>query len=188
MLEANLRHFELDLVTRQLIPEPDRRLPVIAFADLVGYTRLTEAEGDSRAVAVAATLQELAEAAARSHGGRVIKLLGDGAMLRFDDVGAAAGALLELAAVAPKGGLGAVHLGLERGAVIERDGDVFGGTVNLAARIAASAAAGELLAGPGAAAGLRQDERFVLTPLGGRKLKGFAQPVPVWSVQPAGRS
>jgi adenylate cyclase len=188
MLEANLRHFELDLVTRQVIPEPDRRLPVIAFADLVGYTTLTEAEGDARAVAAATALQELADSAAMAHGGRVIKLLGDGAMLRFDDPGTAASALLGLRTTAPEGGLGAVHLGVESGPVIERDGDVFGGTVNLAARIAASADAGELLAGPGAAASLQHDPRFVLTPLGGRELKGFAASVPVWSVQSSGSS
>jgi len=183
MLEANLRHFELDLVTRQVIPEPDRQLPVIAFADLVGFTILTETEGDAHAVAAAALLQDLADAAATTHGGRVIKLLGDGAMLRFDDAGAAATALLELRTTALEGGLGAVHLGIECGSVIERDGDVFGRTVNLAARIAGRAGAGELLAGPGAAGRLRDDARFVLARLGDRELKGFASPVPVWSVQ-----
>jgi adenylate cyclase len=188
MLEANLSHFERDLVARQIIPEPDRSPPVIAFADLVGYTRLTEAEGDARAVAAAARLQALADQAATVHGGRVIKLLGDGAMLRFDDVAAAAMAMLSLGALVPEGGLGAVHLGIEHGAVIERDGDVFGGTVNVAARIAASAGPGELLAGPGAASALRGDSRFTITPLGGRELKGFASPVPVSRVQASDRS
>ncbi len=54
------------------------RLPVIALADLVGYTRLTETEGDARAVAAAARLQTLADKAAMTHQGRVIKLLGMG--------------------------------------------------------------------------------------------------------------
>jgi class 3 adenylate cyclase len=183
MLDANLRHFERDLVSRGVIPQPDRKLPVIGFADLVGYTRLTETEGDARAVDAAARLQALAEQVAREQRGRVIKLLGDGAMLRFDDVGDAAGAMLGLASSAPDAGLGAVHLGIECGPVVERDGDAFGRTVNLAARIAAGAGPGELLAGPGAAAGLEGDARFVLTPLGGRDLKGFGVPISIWRVQ-----
>jgi len=185
MLDANLRHFERDLVTRGVIPQPDRKLPVIAFADLVGYTRLTETEGDARALDAATQLQALAEEAARDRRGRVIKLLGDGAMLHFDDAGAAAGAMLGLATTAPDARLGAVHLGIECGPVVERDGDVFGRTVNLAARIAASAEPGELLAGPAAAAALENDSRFVVTPLGGREFKGFGAPVPVWRVQSA---
>ncbi|HEX7171702.1 MAG TPA: adenylate/guanylate cyclase domain-containing protein [Candidatus Limnocylindria bacterium] len=183
MLDANLRHFERDLVARGVIPQPDRQLPVIAFADLVGYTRLTESEGDARAVEAASHLQSLSEEAARGSGGRVIKLLGDGAMLRFDDVSAAADAMLALAEAASGPGLGAVHLGIECGPVVERDGDAFGRTVNLAARIAASAGPGELLAGPGAAPGLEHDPRFTTVSLGARELKGFAAPIPIWRVQ-----
>lgn len=185
MLAANLRHFERDLVARDLIPAPEHGHPVIAFADLVGFTALTEAEGNARAVEAAAQLQVIAEAAATSHAGRVVKLLGDGALLRFRDVAAAAFAMLEVARAVPQQGLGAAHLGLERGAIVERDGDVFGSSVNLAARIAGSAGAGELLVGPAAAEGLHADPRFVLTPLGEREFKGFGSPVPVWRAQSA---
>jgi class 3 adenylate cyclase len=183
MLDANLRHFERDLVTRGIIPQPDRQLPAIAFADLVDYTRLTELEGDARALDAAVRLQALAEEVARDSRGRVIKLLGDGAMLRFDDVRSAAGAMLAAAAAAPERGLGAVHVGIECGPVVERDGDVFGRTVNLAARIAASARSHELLAGPRAAASLQGDPRFAVVAQGDRELKGFPAPVPVWRIQ-----
>jgi adenylate cyclase len=188
MLDANLRHFERDLVTRGVIPQPNRELPVIAFADLVDYTRLTELEGDARALDAASRLQALAEEVARERDGRVIKLLGDGAMLRFDDVGSAAAAMLTAVAVAPRNGLGALHVGIECGPVVERDGDVFGRTVNLAARIAASAGSHQLLAGPGAAAGLHRDPRFAVVAEDARELKGFAAPVPVWRVQSVGGS
>ena len=111
------------------------------------------------------------EAAVRAHGGRVVKLLGDGVMFRFADLGTATSALLELVETVPASGLGPAHLGMERGLVIERDGDVFGRTVNLAARIAGAAAPGEVLAGPDAAAGLGADARFALEPAGIRELR-----------------
>ena len=183
VLEANLRHFERDLVSRSLLPAPRRRHPVVAFVDLVGYTAMTQSEGDARAVEAAAQLQTLAEDAAAAHGGRVVKLLGDGALLRFEDLVEAATALLNLsAAVAEHAPVGA-HLGLERGPVLERDGDVFGGTVNLAARVAAAAGPGEVLAGPDAANGLGDDPRFTLVPYGSREFRGFHSPVPVWLVR-----
>ncbi len=78
MRAVNLELFERDLVARQVIPQSRRDPPVIAFADLVGYTQMTEAHGDALAVRVAGGLQDLAEAAVRAHGGRVVKLLGDG--------------------------------------------------------------------------------------------------------------
>ena len=187
VLEANLRHFERDLVSRGLVAAPDRGHPVIAFADLVGFTRLTEAEGDAVAVAIVAQFQTLAEAAAGRNGGRVVKLLGDGALLRFGDVASAASAMLGLALEVAKHGLGAAHLGMEQGPVLERDGDVFGGTVNVAARIAASAGSGELLLGPAAATTLQGDLRFVITALGEREFRGIGAPVPVCRVQSADR-
>jgi adenylate cyclase len=106
-------------------------------------------------------------------------------MFRFDEAAAAAMAMLDLAVGIPGSGLGPAHLGLELGSVIERDGDYFGRTVNLAARIASSASAGDVLAGPGAAASLAADDRFALVSAGERALKGFADPISVWRVQSA---
>lgn len=182
MQSVNLELFERDLVEREVIPARPPRPPTIAFADLVGYTRMTDVQGDQRAVDAASRLQELAEAAARAHGGRVVKLLGDGAMFRFDGTDTAAAAMLELAETIPASGLGPAHLGLETGPIIERDGDQFGRTVNLAARIASAAGAGEVLAGPDAAAALATDDRFALVEGGERQLKGFSPPIAVWRV------
>jgi adenylate cyclase len=57
----------------------------VVFVDLSGYTRLTEEHGDEVAVRFATTLQREADAAASANDGRLVKLLGDGAMLRFPD-------------------------------------------------------------------------------------------------------
>jgi adenylate cyclase len=185
MRAVNLELFEEDLVARQVIPERPPDLPLIAFVDLVGYTRMTEAQGDARAVYAAARLQALAEAAANRHDGRVVKLLGDGALLRFGNPGSAAAALLALADEVPAAGLGPAHIGLERGPVVERDGDVFGRTVNLAARLSGAASGGQVLLGPAASDAIVDDHRYAVVDVGTRELKGFASPIRVHQLQPA---
>jgi class 3 adenylate cyclase len=142
----------------------------LAFVDLTGYTALTEQGGDATAVRLAERLAELAEAAAASHGGRVVKLLGDGAMLHFDDeLDAVRGALTLVESIAGSD-LPAAHAGVHAGSVIERDGDYFGATVNLAARIAAQAEAGQVLTSGAVAVQGASD--LVFEPLGARTLKG----------------
>ncbi len=78
--------FERFLATRGLAPTPDPLgPPAIAFVDLSGFTALTNERGDESAVRAASSLQREADAAATRHGGRLVKLLGDGAMLRLAD-------------------------------------------------------------------------------------------------------
>jgi adenylate cyclase len=119
--------------------------PAVAFVDLSGFTSATQAHGDEQATRMVAGLQDLADATARAHAGRVVKLLGDGAMLRFERPVDAIAAALSMIVEVPASGLPAVHIGIHAGPLIERDGDVYGHTVNLASRIAGRAEAGELL-------------------------------------------
>ena len=75
-------------------------------------------------------------------GGRLVKVLGDGVLLRFSEAMPALEAALDLVeTVEPRGSV-AAHAGVHTGPVVERDLDVFGGTVNRASRIAAAAAGG----------------------------------------------
>jgi class 3 adenylate cyclase len=116
----------------------------VAFVDLSGFTRVTEEHGDEVAVRLATSLQRVAETAAADHDGRLVKLLGDGAMLWFPD--AERGVLASLATVQGlSAGTVPPHAGVHAGPVIERDLDLFGRTVNLASRIAEAAGAGEIL-------------------------------------------
>lgn len=101
--------------------------------------------GDDVAAAAATKLAEVADAGARASGGRVVKLLGDGVLLRFDSAVAAIGAVLALVAEVPRAGLPAAHAGVAAGRVVVRDGDVFGRTVNLASRVAAHAGPGQVV-------------------------------------------
>jgi adenylate cyclase len=137
--------FEEFFASRGLgLPPPRVGPPAVAFVDLSGFTRVTEERGDEVAVRFAATLQREAEAAAAHHDGRLVKLLGDGAMLWFPD--AERGVLASLSMVQAMGSDDLPpHAGVHAGPVIERDLDLFGRTVNLASRIAEAAGPGEVL-------------------------------------------
>jgi class 3 adenylate cyclase len=139
--------FERFLASRGLARPPDPLgPPAIVFVDLSGFTRLTRERGDESAVRIATSLQRRADEAAQRHGGRLVKLLGDGAMLRLIDATAGVDAALDLVEIMSGEGTLSSHAGVHAGPVIERDLDVFGQTVNLASRIADVAGPGEVLA------------------------------------------
>ena len=148
--------------------------PAVAFIDLTGFTRLTEERGDEVAAAIAMRLGELTTDTVRGHGGRVVKLLGDGVLVRFDDASAAADASLDLLTALVAAGLPSGHAGLASGPLIARDGDVFGRTVNLAARIADATPDGHLYA-PETVAAVLPPDRFDLLPVDGAVLQGIGR-------------
>jgi adenylate cyclase len=159
-------------------PAPDAP-PGLCFVDLAGFTALTESAGDAAAARLASMLGELAERAAALHDGRVVKLLGDGAMLYFDEPLDAARGALELVRQIDRSDLPPARGGAHAGPVIERDGDYFGRTVNVAARTAAQATPGQVLASETLARSQAPDLRF--RPIGGRELKGLGS-VPLFEV------
>jgi adenylate cyclase len=155
-----------DLGVRPARSEP----PGLAFVDLTGYTRLTESGGDEMAAQLAIRLADLSETAASRHEGRVVKLLGDGAMLHFGRGLDAVRGALALVDLIEASDLPPAHAGVHSGPVIERDGDYFGATVNLAARISAQAGAGQVVTSAAVAGSAAADLRF--EPLGAREMKG----------------
>ena len=171
--------FESRLVgAGRLTPRPESP-PAVAFVDLSGFTTMTETHGDEAAASAAARLQEIAHAAVGPAGGRVVKLLGDGALMRFPSSAAAIRTVLDLIEEIPAAGLEAAHAGVAAGRLVIRDGDVFGRTVNLAARIAGHAEPGQVVVEEGAVIALPQGiARF--EPIGRVALKGIATPVSLW--------
>src|SRR6266516_3997928 len=139
----NLKEF---LSTRGLAPAPTPGPPpAVAFVDLSGYTMMTEELGDETAARTSDLLRERAEAVAEAEGGRLVKLLGDGAMLWFRDPARAVAAAARLVReMTDELGVPA-HAGVAAGPVIQRDLDLFGRTVNMASRIAGQAGPGEIV-------------------------------------------
>jgi adenylate cyclase len=157
------------------------RPPAICFVDLTGYTCLTEERGDEEAAHVAGRLAALVNNLSRSRRGRPVRWLGDGGMFHFPEPRAAVAAGLDVVERAPAIGLPAAHVGIHTGPVVFQDGDVYGATVNEAARIASYARAGQVVVSEETAHRSGGDEhRF--RPLGPVHLKGVARPLPLYQV------
>jgi adenylate cyclase len=121
------------------------RPPAVCFLDLTGYTRLTQERGDQAAAEVAARLATLVRRSAQEHGGTPVKWLGDGVMFYFRAPAAGVLAALEMVEAVGRQGIPPAHVGILAGPVVFQEGDYFGRTVNLAARIGEYARPGEVL-------------------------------------------
>jgi class 3 adenylate cyclase len=161
------------------LPARTTRPTAVAFVDLAGFTSLTVERGDEAAATAAATLFDLADRAVRMSGGRVVKQLGDGVLLRLPDSETAIRTVAAIVEAMVDAGLPPGHAGIAAGPVFVRDGDIFGRTVNLASRIADAAGAGEVLVEEGLVVALpRGTARF--EPVGRVGLKGFPEPIALW--------
>jgi len=142
---ANLiEGFETLLANAGLHSRLDRP-PAVCFLDITGYTRLTQERGDDAAADLAATVANLVQRSSVPHGGKPIKWLGDGVMFFFRDPGSAAAAAIEMVEGLDEAGLPPAHVGIHAGPVLFQQGDYFGQTVNVSARIAEYARPGEVL-------------------------------------------
>lgn len=161
----------------------------VMFADVAGSTALYERIGDRAALArIAACLDGMREIVARHHG-RVVKNVGDGLMIAFPEAGTAARAAIELQASRAAAGDGlSLRVGFHAGSTIERDSDLFGDAVNLAARIGDLAKPGQILTTIETVHQLPGACRAVTRPLGSIAVKGKALPVEahevVWDWSP----
>jgi adenylate cyclase len=118
----------------------------VAFVDLAGFSAITDVYGDAAAIAVLSRFEELVREALGGVG-PPIKWIGDEAMFGFPDPTTALqvlGRLLPACRSEPR--IPLTRTGINHGPVLRRANDIFGSTVNIAARIAALASPGELLA------------------------------------------
>jgi adenylate cyclase len=173
--EGLVEHIEDELEAAGMLGRPGR-VPAMVFLDLVGYTRLTEEQGDAAAAELAESLALLVSRSARERGGVPVKWLGDGVMIHYREPAGAVRSALDLVGQLPEAGLPPAHIGVAAGPVVIQGGDYFGRTVNLAARIAARAGPGQVLVSQRVAESAPpQEVRFVAW--GEPRLKGFAHPV-----------
>ncbi len=173
---ANLEGIEETMAEIGLSAPAPRRPPAIAFVDISGYTQMTQAHGDTYAVRSSDLMRNHAQRVAGQHGGRLVKLLGDGAMLYFENVSEGVSAVVELVRALAGDGLEA-HAGIHAGPVIEHDADFYGSTVNLTSRIAGLAGPGEILV---SGVVVNQVEDLDVESLGSAILKGVDAPVPTY--------
>jgi adenylate cyclase len=173
--EDLVEDIENELERAGVLGRPER-LPAMSFLDLVGYTRLTEERGDQAAAALAESLAVLVRRSSREHGGVPVKWLGDGVMSWFREPAGAVLSALQMVEQLPEAGLPPAHVGVAAGPVVVQGGDYFGRTVNLAARIAARAGAGQVLVGEQVVE-RAPPQGVTFVELGQVQLNGFARPV-----------
>jgi adenylate cyclase len=174
-------HVETALERAGVRRRPPRSIEAAVFADLSGYTQLTEELGDEAAAEMSLTLAQLVNEIAARHHGTVVKLLGDGVYLHFRDPGDAVRASLEIVESTASRGLPPAHIGAHAGSMLYDEGDYFGRTVNIAARIGARAMAGQVYVGEALADAVSEDG-FRLLDLGEVQLKGIAKPVRIFEI------
>jgi class 3 adenylate cyclase/DNA-binding transcriptional MerR regulator len=170
---ANIIEGFEDLMAKAGIHSRLERLPAICFLDITGYTRLTQELGDDAAADLAATVARLVQRSSVQRGGKVIKWLGDGVMFHFRDPGPAVRAALDMVAELAASGLPPAHVGVHAGPVLFQEGDYFGQTVNLAARIGEYARPSEVLVSR-AVADASAEEGIAFDEIGPVELKGVS--------------
>jgi adenylate cyclase len=173
--EDLVEDIEHELEAAGVLGRPER-VPAMTFVDLVGYTRLTEERGDQAAAELAASLAALVDRSSHEHGGVPVKWLGDGVMVHYQDPAGAVLSALRMVEQLPQAGLPPAHVGVAAGPVVVQGGDYFGRTVNLAARIAARAGAGQVLVS-GSVAEAASPRGVAFVEVREAQLKGFVGPV-----------
>ncbi|HEU4978498.1 MAG TPA: adenylate/guanylate cyclase domain-containing protein [Solirubrobacteraceae bacterium] len=157
-------------------PLPGATEVTLLFCDLKGFTAYTDREGDAAAVGA---IDRFADVVVRERGPfGFMKSLGDGVMLSYGDTTAAVAAAIRIMdGMVAEDGMPRVHASVHRGVAIAREGDWFGGAVNLTARLLALAGGDELLASSQAAACA---PGFPWRRLGHRRVRGVAGRVEVF--------
>ncbi len=170
-------HMETELVGAKQL---GRVQMAFCFVDLTGFTRYTEEEGDEEALDLVERFVETVEATLPSEA-TIVKTIGDEVMIVSPDpvmltewsVG-----FLTLFGERPQ-----PRVGLHYGRAVYRDGDYFGGDINLTHRVVARALGGEVLATIGVVDAIGSSQYLEFDPIGKVGLKGFPEPVDLFIVR-----
>ncbi len=175
-------HMEADLDGHAA--EAGRLRVAIAFADLAGYTRLTEEQGDEHAVGAVERFVEEVERTLPLEA-RVLKTLGDEVMVVGPDPVALTRWAVGFQARAPAG-VPPPRIGIHHGEAIYRDGDYYGREVNQAARVVARAAGGEVLVTRAVVDLAAGQDGLAFKLIGAVGLKGFSEPTELFLASAGG--
>ena len=201
---ANAHHPEHDIVSSPKVYYEEFKLPTfaqsamrtsvsavhgfesavatVAFVDLAGFSAITDVYGDASAIEVLGRFEELVSQALGELG-PPIKWIGDEAMFGFPDPATALqvlGRLITACRAEPR--IPLTRTGLNHGPVLRRSSDLFGSTVNIAARIAAVASPGQLLATQ-AVADVAAESGIVARDMGKVALRSIADQVSLYSIE-----
>ncbi len=167
-----------------------RRLAAILAADVVGYTRLMEEDEAGTLATLRLRRQDVLAPLVAEHGGRVFKVMGDGVLVEFTSVVNAVECAVDLQRSFGErnAGILAAHrvqlrIGVHFGDVIVEGSDLYGDSVNLAARLEGLAEPGGVCISGDVYRQVRSKLQFDFQDLGEHKLKNLAEPVRAYRVQ-----
>ena len=179
----------VDIATRRLVlSRPQGALRTVslavAFLDLVGFTERSGGLTPEELAMAVADFETLAGDVITAHGARLVKMIGDEVMYVATDAVVAAEIALGLRdAIAGHTVLAGLRGGLVFGDVVTQDGDYYGPEVNLAARIVACGAPGQILASGAVADALAAQATLTTRAEGERTVRGFEHPIAVFAVE-----
>ena len=182
-------HHLRDAITRQRATQTQTADPslsrlAVGFVDLVGFTPISRQAAPTELLELIGQFEVEAFEVAAAHRGRVVKHIGDEVMFVALDVATGCAIAQSLTRAFDTKGI-EPRAGLAFGDVISRYGDYYGPVVNLASRLADLAVPKEVLVDAAAAEAAR-GSAVVLQPAGRRLLKGFDEPVEVYSLATVG--
>ena len=158
----------------------ERRLTAILAADVVDYSRLMGEDQAAALDALRRLRRELFEPLVASHGGRVVKRLGDGWIVEFASIADAVGCSIEVQEGLVVQDSVKLRIGIHIGDVTFEEEDVFGEGVNVAARLEGLAQPGEILISDTAHHGLDQKTAQLFAGGKSQHLKNIVRPVAIW--------
>ncbi len=173
-----------------------RKVAAILAADVVGYSRLTGADEEATLARMRALRRELFNPAVEAHGGRVVKRMGDGAIVEFRSVVEAVRCAIEVTKGLAERNAGVptdrrieVRTGIHLGDVVEEaDGDLLGDGVNIAARLEGICESGGVFLSEDAWRQVRDKLPEPFVDLGERRLKNIARPMRTFALAGASRN
>ncbi|NSY37780.1 adenylate/guanylate cyclase domain-containing protein [Leisingera sp. ANG59] len=160
--------------------KPQRRLAAIFMLDVSGFSRMMAEDEAGTLNQVLAQQQTLIAPAIRSHGGRIVKLMGDGVLALFPSVISAVEAAAHIQADAARTRHLPLRIGINLGEVLIAQGDVFGDEVNIAARLESLARPGGVALSAAAYDQVRNRIPYDFEDFGRHEVKNLPDPVQVY--------
>jgi adenylate cyclase len=167
----------------------ERKLAAILAADVVGYSRLVGLDEAGTLAAVKSCRTELIEPSVDRHGGRVVKLMGDGILAEFPSAAAAVESasdiqigMVQRNSDIPDDRRIFLRIGVNLGDIVFEDGDIFGDGVNIAARLEARADPGAILMSSVDYDQVRNKLDLAFESVGDLELKNIAEPIRAYKV------
>ena len=182
LLYAFRRRLEEGLRRRTTLAAGVQPTLAVGFVDLVDFSRTSGSMPTDELGRLLGRFEGLASDIITEAGGRVVKLIGDEAMLVFPTPEGAAQGAIELVDACAAGDLPSARAGLSLGPVLARGGDYFGRAVNLASRLVDVAAPDTVLADGRFAEAIAGNPALTIEPHGPKRLKGLGS-VPVWRLR-----